>query len=44
VETNDRWPVPRPYWRQPDEPEKSYLDEYERGVLDSGSKFEYVGG
>ncbi|KXG37631.1 hypothetical protein SORBI_3001G100900 [Sorghum bicolor] len=38
------WPVPRPYWRQPDEPEKSYLDEYERGVLDSGSKFEYVGG
>ncbi|RCV30275.1 hypothetical protein SETIT_6G081400v2 [Setaria italica] len=38
------WPVPRRYWRQPDEPEKSYLDEYERRVLDSGCQFEYIGG
>ncbi|CAL5009734.1 unnamed protein product [Urochloa decumbens] len=38
------WPVPRPYWRQLDEPEKSYLDEYERRVLANGCKYMYIGG
>ncbi|CAN6224366.1 unnamed protein product [Urochloa humidicola] len=38
------WPVPRPYWRCPEDRVHDYMDEHEREILDSGCKYKYQGG